>query len=349
MPGMAIVLSAMNRVLLLVIVGMVGIIATVLLSACLFPFGQLLSGLLFGFRCWGVTFRGKIYVRRGGRWTRGPSPYNTLLLFHMAPRGSLKRFFGAMYWLGGAWIVGVLGLACLVSLFFLPETWPLWAYGLIAGGAAGVACFFYLWLADRKGKDGALTGFKKLYHSPMACYGQYLFMKREEALMRGIRYREMDFLEGELPQTYAPTSFSEELPFVLTAAWHADHGRYAEQMAVHEGLDLSGLPVESRAALDADRLMYTVIREKDMEKAREIYAREGVADLLHGDTPYVGLTLGAYRFFVEGERKAGRGLLEKARSELEKEPYPGLKMVITDRIEELAALMNAAENRMPKD
>jgi hypothetical protein len=306
--------------------------------------GHLLFGLLTGFRFHSFRLLSYVWVNEGGILVRKKSKSIAIGQCLMSPPHQEDNFKFVLYNLGG----GLLNLFCFFITFVLciflrgNDIAEIILSGFfVANLVLGVMSLVPM--CFRLPNDGYNA--LKASRSPDAKHGMYLMLRVNDEITSGKRYREYDEYAFGVSDTAKLSNCFVAYVIMCEAARFYDLGRYADSMRTLKRIPLDKIPRYYRNLICIEYIYDALVRNLDVERAKELYAQEGMKILFRMGTPSLFRVQSAYAFFAKNDKLEAEVFLAKAKKSLTTYENKGLCIMEADYIRELENLLQEQEKR----
>ena len=185
-------------------------------------------------------------------------------------------------------------------------------------------------LETRKSKD-AVRGFHLMLHI-------------NAELAEGKRYRDFSHDLFKLDSNADLNNFMTAYILLLEASRLEDLGEYEESFKILHKIDMYKLPNIYRYMIKLDIMYHYILYNPDFEKAAKIFENKDIQKILSTKHPGFMRISAAYEALVNKNFKKGEALLEKAKKIANKLPNKGQRLMETEYLYTLGALIHEEQH-----
>jgi hypothetical protein len=172
-----------------------------------------------------------------------------------------------------------------------------------------------------------------------AKHGMYLMLHVNDEIAKGKRYREYDEDAFSVSDTANLSNYFVAYTVMCDAARLYDLGRHADSIRTLQKIPIDKMPQYYRNLIYTEYIYDALVRNPDVERARELYTQKGMKIILRMDVPSIFRIQSAYAFFAKNDKSEAENFLAKAKKSLETYENKGLCIMEADYIRELENLM----------
>ena len=317
------------------------IVIGIILGAIVHELGHLVLGLLTGYSFSRLNILNFNWYKEDGRirFYTAACPIGQCL---MCPPENEKHFKFILYNLGGNIAVLFFCIVLLVLIIILDSS--VLALCLFAVLFVNIIMLFINLLPIKSWTSPTdVANILEILKSREAVQAFYKMLYINHQVVEGRRYKDFPLEEMQVAESADLCNYHVATLVLMEAEYWDDVGDHAKAFATWRRLDDIELPNSLRYILNTNLLFYYCCEARDIEKAKEIYAQDGVEKMLNIEMPQFMMIKAAYEFYVLNNKKKGDEILVKALTHACNIPIKGEKLMILGHLERLKTRMNDAK------